>query len=176
MNKNSKEIKVPAELQPTYMIVTSLIDVVCDSVLNEEYKELCHLATAKLCRKRPSPLLRSRPASWACGIVYAIGQVNFLFDKSRDPYISASDLCGLFSVSTNTGSDKARQVRDFLKTYQMDPAWTLPSLIDNNMLVWLIEVDGLIVDARQLPRAIQEIACELGLIPYIPSSSEQAVI
>lgn len=159
-------------MQPIFKNVTSLIDNVCDVVLNEDYKELCHLATAKLCRKRPSPLLGGRPASWACGIVYAIGQVNFLFDKSSEPYVSANDLCELFGVSRNTGSEKARQARNFLKTYQMDPAWTLPSLVDNNLLVWLIKVDGLIVDARQLPRAIQEIAFEKGLIPYIPYSPE----
>ena len=33
----------------------------------------------------------------------------------------------------------------------------------------MIQVNGLIVDARHLPRDIQEEASRKGLIPYIPS-------
>jgi hypothetical protein len=44
----------------------------------------------------------------------------------------------------------------------------LPSQIDDNPLVWHIMVDGFIVDARSMPREIQEIAYEKGLIPYVP--------
>ncbi len=36
---------------------------------------------AALSRKRPSPLSTGRERSWAVGIIYALGQVNFLFDK-----------------------------------------------------------------------------------------------
>ena len=32
----------------------------------------------------------------------------------------------------------------------------------------MIQVNGLIVDARHLPRDIQEETCGKGLIPYIP--------
>ena len=40
---------------------------------------------AALTRKRPSPLESRRARSWAAGIVYALGQVNFLSDDSREP-------------------------------------------------------------------------------------------
>ena len=35
-------------------------------------------------------------------------------------------------------------------------------------MAWMIMVDGLIVDARHVPRQIQEEAYRKGLIPYIP--------
>jgi hypothetical protein len=35
-------------------------------------------------------------------------------------------------------------------------------------VVWLIQVNGLIVDARHMPRGVQEEAFRLGLIPYLP--------
>ena len=35
-------------------------------------------------------------------------------------------------------------------------------------MAWMIMVNGLIVDARYLPREIQEVACRKGLIPYVP--------
>ena len=56
---------------------------------------------------------------------------------------------------------------------QMDPRWTLPSLMDQNPLAWMISVNGLMLDARHVPRHIQEEAFKKGLIPYIPDETEQ---
>jgi hypothetical protein len=43
----------------------------------------------------------------------------------------------------------------------------LQSLLDANPLVWMAEINGLIVDLRQMPREIQEVAFHKGMIPYI---------
>jgi len=56
---------------------------------------------------------------------------------------------------------------------QMDLNWYRPSKMDDNPMAWLVMVDGLIVDARRLPREIQEIAHEKGLIPYIPADKKR---
>ena len=63
---------------------------------------------------------------------------------------------------------KSKQIRDLLDMCQMDPNWTLPSMIDDNPLVWMIQVNGLIIDAHYATREIQEEAFRKGLIPYIP--------
>jgi tetratricopeptide (TPR) repeat protein len=47
----------------------------------------------------------------------------------------------------------------------------VPSLIEQNPLAWIIQVNGLPVDARQMPREIQEEAYRKGLIPYVPSET-----
>jgi hypothetical protein len=39
-------------------------------------------------------------------------------------------------------------------------------------MVWMAEVNGLLVDVRNMPRDVQEIAYEKGLIPYIPADQE----
>jgi hypothetical protein len=80
----------------------------------------------------------------------------------------ADQLCAAVGISRNTASAKSTQIMNLLDIYQMDPDWNLPSLIDDNPLVWLITVDGFIMDARYAPREIQEIAYQKGLIPYIP--------
>ena len=36
-------------------------------------------------------------------------------------------------------------------------------------MIWFIQVDGLIMDARELPAQVQAQAFELGVIPYIPA-------
>jgi hypothetical protein len=38
----------------------------------------------------------------------------------------------------------------------------------DNPVAWLIQVNGLIVDAQHMLRDIQEEAFRLGLIPYLP--------
>ena len=90
--------KVPKKMQEKYDAIVTLTDEVCKEYLDEEYAQLARQATAALCRKRPSPLLSGRVSSWACGIVYALGFVNFLFDKTQDPHMSAADLCAAFGV------------------------------------------------------------------------------
>jgi hypothetical protein len=54
---------------------------------------------AALSRERSSPLESGRPRSWAAGIVYALGRVNFLSDKSREPYMTMSEPCKKIGVS-----------------------------------------------------------------------------
>ena len=41
-------------------------------------------------------------------------------------------------------------------------------MMDKNPLVWMAEVNGYLVDLRSMPREVQEIAFEKGMIPYIP--------
>jgi hypothetical protein len=50
----------------------------------------------------------------------------------------------------------------------MDPAWMLRSIVVQNPLVWMAEVNGFLVDLRKMPREVQEIALAKGLIPYLP--------
>lgn len=81
----------------------------------------------------------------------------------------ADELCAAFGVRQSSGSNKAKLIRDTFKMYQMDPNWCLPSMIDKNPLVWMLQVNGLMVDVRYMPREVQEIAYQRGLIPYIPA-------
>ena len=41
--------------------------------------------------------------------------------------------------------------------------------MDDNSMVWMLEVNGFIVDIRNAPRELQEVAFQKGLIPYIPA-------
>lgn len=163
--------KVPKAMQDKYDEIVALTDAVCTEHLNEEYADLARKLTAKLARKRPSPLTRGRANSWACGIVYALGQVNFLFDSSQDPHLEAGMLCELFGVAASTGGNKAKDVRDMAKVSRMSAEWTLPSRVDESFFLWMIEVNGLLIDARNAPRWIQEEAYRRGFIPYIPDET-----
>lgn len=159
---------VPKPMQAVFEAVVGLIDAFCAKHLNAEYAELCRKLAAALCRKRPSPLERGKLESWAAGIVYALGSVNFLFDPSQDPHVSAGEVCAGFGVSPSTGAAKAKQIRDLFRMLPMDANWCLPSKLEESPVAWLISVNGLIIDARRAPRPIQEEAFRRGLIPYVP--------
>lgn len=168
MSQTKKSENVPKAMQEKYNAIVELTDKFSEENLNEEYAQLIRYAVATLCRKRPSPLEKGRESSWACGITHALGMVNFLFDNTQTPHINASELYKKFGVGQSTGQGKSKQIRDLLKMYQMDPNWSLSSRMDSNPMVWMLSVDGMIVDARNMPYEVQEIAFNKGLIPYIP--------
>ncbi len=45
--------------------------------------------------------------------------------------------------------------------------------MDENPLVWILKVNGLLMDIRDAPREAQQVAYEQGLIPYIPADREK---
>jgi hypothetical protein len=167
MTRKSKE-QVPQAMQPIYENIVRLTDDFCRDHLDQEYADLARRLAAALARKRPSPLMSGAVETWACGIIYALGKVNFLFDKSQTPHLRADELCSLFGVANSTGAAKAKRIMDLLRIHLMDPRWYRPSKLADNSLAWFIQVNGLIVDARSMPREIQEEAFRRGFIPYIP--------
>ena len=98
--------------------------------------------------------------------------MNFVFDKSQTPHIKTGELYKKFGVSESMGQAKSKAVRDMLGMYQMDPNWSLPSRLQSNPMAWMLSVNGMLVDVRRMPREVQEIAFEKGLIPYIPDDKE----
>jgi hypothetical protein len=173
MPKRQHSTKVPVNMQQHYQVITEFTDSFCRDKLNDEYQQLARYTVAALCRKKPSPLTTGRPNTWACAILYALGTINFLFDKSNEPFISAADLAEAFEVSKSNAGNKAKQVRELLNMQRFDHHWLLPSRIDDFSFSWMITLNGFIVDARTLPREIQEIAYEKGIIPYIHADKEQ---
>jgi hypothetical protein len=164
---------VPQKMVPAYEAVSELINSFCQANLSDEYAAMGREMTAALARKRPSPLLQGQPKSWAGGILLALGRVNFLFDPSQEPHLTVAEFCKLCGVSQTTAFAKASQVEKALKIFPMDARWTLSSKIDDNLMAWLIEINGLVVDVRMLPRDVQEEALKAGLIPRLPSTEDR---
>lgn len=170
--KTSRSTSVPKAMQARHDAVVALTDAICRDHLDDEYRDLARAMAAALCRKRPSPLASGQPRSWACGVIHALGQLNFLSDKGTRPHMATADLCAAFGVGQSTASAKARVITDALHTHRMDPTWMRRSLVERNPLVWMAEVNGMLVDLRDMPREVQVIAHEKGMIPYVPADQE----
>jgi hypothetical protein len=50
----------------------------------------------------------------------------------------------------------------------------MPSRLADNPMVWMLEIDGLVIDIRQAPAELQRLAYEKGLIPLIPAERSGA--
>ncbi|HEX8695264.1 MAG TPA: DUF6398 domain-containing protein [Longimicrobium sp.] len=170
-SRQTDEPRVPQKLRPVHDEVVRITDAFCAEHLDAEYAAMARDMAATLSRKRPSPLEGGRPKSWAAAIVYALGQVNFLFDPTQTPHLEARRLCELMDVGQNTVAGKAKEIRRLLRIGTADPRWWRPSRIGENPLAWHVQLsNGMIVDARHLPRELQEQAFQMGLIPYVPET------
>lgn len=162
------EHSVPRKMREKYETIIGITDEFCREQLNEEYADLARKMAAALSRKQPSPLESGRERSWAAGVVYALGRVNFLSDDSFEPYMSMSELCEKIGVSQSNASSKSGEIWKALDLMQLHPDWCPPSRLEENPLAWIVEVNGLPIDVRVAPREVQEEAYRLGLIPYLP--------
>jgi hypothetical protein len=140
-----KSDRIPDSMQSKFASITSKTDAFCQRYLNDEYSQLVRTAVAALCRKRPSPLLRGSEEFWAAGFIHAIGTANFVFDKSQTRHCNAPDIYSFFGVASSTGQGKSSK-------------WGLPSKFDSNPLIWMLTVNGMMVDVRHLPIEVQEVA------------------
>ena len=168
--QRARRASVPVAVRPVYEEIVRLTDPICFEHLNEEYAALARSMAEVLSRNRPSPLLSGRAATWAAGILYALGRVNFLFDRSQTPHLTPAELCSLCGVSQSTASAKAKNILDRLRSGPLDPQWSLPSRLIHNPLAFMVEVNGYIVDMREAPLELQEEAARRGLIPFVPGA------
>lgn len=161
--------RIPQFIAAKFATITALTDAFCERHLTDEYRVLIHRVVGRLSRKRPSPLLKGKEHVWAAATVHAVGQVNFLDDPSQDPHCKPKAIYEFFGIAESTGQNKSKEIRDALKMGVMSPEWTLPSRLANNPLVWMVQINGLMIDIRQAPAELQQLAYEEGLIPFIPA-------
>ena len=159
--------RVPTVLRDEVDQIFSLTDELCTELLDDEYAALCRKLTAKLSRKRPSPLLRRNLNIWAAAVVHTVGAINFLFDPSQSPHLSGDQISAYAGVPKSTIAAKSRVIREALQLRPNDPDFCRRSLLANHPWAWFIEFQGLVLDARWLPRQAQEIAFRKGLIPSL---------
>lgn len=107
--------RVPQEMWPIFERIVGITDNFCRAHLNQEYADLCRQMTATLCRKRPSPLASGAVEIWASSIVYTLGKVNFLFDKSQKLHMRSERLCVLLGTSKATVAAKAKKIMPLLR-------------------------------------------------------------
>jgi hypothetical protein len=157
--------RIPVALRARAQQIIDLVDVACREHLDEEYGALTRRLVVRLARKRPSPIVRGDARIWAAGAIYAVGQVNFLFDRSQTPHLTAEQLADALGVVKTTMANKAGMINRMLDVGIFEPDLTRVAMIEQHPMAWLVEVDGVILDARTLLAELQDEARRRGLIP-----------
>lgn len=160
-----KALRVPNALWEEVGQVLALTDRFCTEHLGDEYRDVIRRIVAKLARKRPSPLLRGELRVWAAAAIYAAGSLNFLFDRTEQPHLSADELARLTGVPKSTMANKAKVIREGQCLSQFDTEFCLPSRLATHPSAWYIEVNRFVVDARTLPADLLAEAHRRGLVP-----------
>lgn len=115
---------IPTALRDRVATIVDICDVACDRTLDPEYQELARRLVARLARKRPSPLARGRPEIWAGAVLYALGQVNYLFSKQATIHRTGDELADAVGAKAKTIAAKATAVRDAVDLREFDPEFT----------------------------------------------------
>ena len=151
----SRSLSIPKAMQPTCQDVVELTDRVCRDHLDHADRDLAR-AMAASCRKRPGPMRSGQPRSRACGIVRVPDQLDVLSDPGIRPCMTTAGPRAAFDVGQSTAGAKARAISNALHPQRTDPTWRRSDL----------------VDLRHVPREVQVIACEQGLIPDGPDERD----
>lgn len=125
--------------------LTEMTAAFCRQHADVEYQRLCKKLIDKMARKRSVPFLSGRLEIWAAAIVYALGSINFLFDKSFLPHATPDTLCNAFQVSKRTVAQKAKLIRDLFKLEYFDPEFSTEHMAKNNPFARLRMVNGFLV-------------------------------
>jgi Domain of unknown function (DUF6398) len=157
--------RIPAALRDRAQHIITVTDAACREHLDDEYGRLARELVARLARKRPTPLVRGDVRIWAAGVIYALGQVNFLFDRTQTPHMTADQLAEALGVVKTTMANKAGLINRTLEIGIYEPELMRAAMLEQHPMTWMVMVDGFIVDARTLRPEVQDEARRRGLIP-----------
>ena len=159
--------RTKAERDKINAIAQQLIDLTgeyCERYVDDEYKQLTEKLILKMRRKRDVPFLRGRVYTWAAAIIYALGQIIFLFDRSSEPYVAAGDIPYYFGVAQSTVGQKAKVIRDMFDLYYWHPEFSTQAMRDSHPHKGMVMVDGFIWPIEVLPPDVQEELRRQGIV------------
>ena len=117
----------------------------CDEYLDKEYAELSEKLICKLGRKRNVPFVTGQTSIWAAAVIHALGTINFLFDKSFEPYTTIGVINDFFGTKQSTVGNKSKQIRDLLKLGFWDAEFSTSHMRKDNPLAALMNMGGFVI-------------------------------
>lgn len=128
----------------------------CEEKLDKEYLQLCEKLINKMGRKKDIPFKRGKLDIWAAAVVHAIGTVNFLFDKSFEPFASVGEINDYFGTKNSTVSQKSKSIQDMFNMTYFDAEFSSNQMSDQSPFNNMVMIDGYIVPVDSLPKEYQE--------------------
>lgn len=142
-------------IQERHEKILEMVREFCAKKLDQEYFGLTEKLIQKLSRKRNPPMVSGDIKIWSAAVVHAIGSINFLFDKSFDPFVTSAELNDFFGTKSSTVSAKSKLIRDLLKLGIFDSEFSTSKLASKSPMATMVMVDGFIVPLSNLPEQYQ---------------------
>jgi len=117
----------------------------CQKYLDKEYTDKCSQVFYDLLDENPDIFSRGEDGIWAASIVWAVGSVNFLGDKSFEPYASLVDVCSYFNANKSTVGQKSAKIRKLLNINQFNPTYQTTTLVSDLLNSLVLTPEGFIV-------------------------------
>ena len=121
-----------------------MVSSFCDENLNDEIRDISVKLVEKMSKKHVVPFRRGKLENWASGVIYAIAQINFLFDKSSDIHTSPDEICDFFNTKKSTVSNKARDIRKMFDLEHFDSEFSTKSILAGRPS-FLMDENGFII-------------------------------
>ncbi|MCK9423472.1 MAG: DUF6398 domain-containing protein [Bacteroidales bacterium] len=115
MNRNEK-----SEIENRKNQILDLIKEFCMLKLDDDDFELSKRLLNKLGRKRDVVFMSGKIEIWAAGVIHALGTINFLFDKSFEPFATVDDINIFFGTNKSSTGTKSKFIRDLLNLGYFD--------------------------------------------------------
>jgi hypothetical protein len=143
-----------AEIEIRKNQILDLIKEFCELKLDHDYLELSEQLLNKLGRKRDVPFVAGKTDIWAVAVIHALGTINFLFDKSFEPYVTVDELNGFFHTNKSSTGQKSKFIRDLLRLSYYDSEFSTTRMKQNNPFAKLTMVNGFIVSKEPVTESI----------------------
>ncbi|RIH67162.1 hypothetical protein D1164_01665 [Mariniphaga sediminis] len=137
-------------------IIIKQVNAYCKKHLNSEYRDICTRVSQDLKEDEPGIFERGKAEIWSAAIVWAVGNANFLGDKSFEPYASLADICNYFNVNKSTVGQKASRIRDLLDINLWNPDYRTKNPAGDFIDSLVMTPEGFIIPANMLDDDLEE--------------------
>ncbi|MCK9401607.1 MAG: DUF6398 domain-containing protein [Bacteroidales bacterium] len=134
--------------------ILTLIKEFCKQKLDDDYFELSERLLNKLGRKRDVPFMSGKIEIWAAAVIHALGTINFLFDKSFEPYVTVEEINVFFGTNKSSTGTKSKFIRDLLNLGYFDAEFSTQHITQNNPFERLRMVNGFIISTDLIPKIL----------------------
>jgi len=140
------DVTLNGEQQKRYDELIALTDAYCEDLLDEEFTMLARRMTRALVAQSKSLVTSGHAGTWAAAIIYALSEVNQIFEDNIMGYHHDPDiLCAAFKRSLNTTGTRARRIRKRLGIGTLDPDWTHSTHRATDPRTNLVRVRGFLI-------------------------------
>jgi hypothetical protein len=139
-------------------ILTQVTDY-CQKYLDNEYEEVCNQVFKNLLEENPAVFNRGNAGIWGAAIIWAVGSINFLGDKSFKPYATLADVCSYFNANKSSVGQKSAKIRKLLNINRYNPDYQTTNAVSDFLNSLVMTPEGFIasVDMFEVESEMNEI-------------------